>query len=355
MTSVEETQSIAGALGRELGVDEVTTGSWFTKVVQLYLRRNQTRSRPVDESVPRTELAERAIRRASLKTGATGFASGLTSTGAALLTLNTSGVGAVVGVPATAVGLLGDVLYRAVVHVDLTCELAAIYGIAFDPEEPSDLIRLYGLVFQDEEESRPLGGARGMIDRVLSIGGDDVGLKIGRKLVGQALRRNVVPVVGIVTSTVGNVKTTRKLGETVHRYLRYQRALQDEIGGLLHDQDEMTELAIEGVWFMLTADGQMRPEEAAVLGWLLRQRPPVEVSALRRRFVEDEAAWMERLASSPEGAHDLLLRALEVAASVDHSTSLPERRMLRNAARAMGVTFDAGRLEERARELNKIR
>lgn len=354
MTLVDETQNIAGALGKELGLEEVRTGSWFTKVIQVYLRRNKARGRAHDGREPRHRLAERAIRKASLKTGATGLASGLTSTGAALLTLNTSGVGALVGVPATVGGLLGDVLYRAVVHVDLTCEMGGIYGIDFDPEEPSDLLRLYSFILDDGDEEEP-GGARGLVDRVLSLASDDIGLKMGRKLLGQALKRNAVPVLGAATSAFGNARTTRRLGETVHRYVRYQRALQDELGKILDGGDELAELAVEGVWFVLTADGQMRPEEAAILAWMLRGLSPLAQGAVRRRFVEDELAWLERLAGAPEAERGRLLRILEVAAAVDRSTSLPERRMLRGAARAMGLPFDASRLDALTRELDRDR
>lgn len=355
--NVEDTDGFAGALGKELGLEEVRTGSWFTKVVQIYLRWNQAHARPIDPSKPRHELAEKAIQRACLKTGATGFASGLTSTGAAVLTFASAGTGALVGIPATAVGLLGDVLYRALVHIDLTCELGAIYGVTFDPEDPADLLRLYSFVFQDEPGERPAGGARGLVERVLMMGDDrDVGLRIGKKLVGQALRRNVVPVVGVITSTIGNVKTTRRLGETVQRYVSYQRALQDAIGDVMKSNSELADLLVEGVWFVLTADGQMRPEEAAILAWMLQQLPSAtEQGAVRRRFIEDESGWHERLAGSPAAEHERILRVLEVAAAVDHGASLPERRMLRQAARALKQDFNPGRIEGLTRELDTIR
>ncbi|MCS6900994.1 MAG: hypothetical protein RMJ98_14525 [Myxococcales bacterium] len=346
----QEVHGIAGALGKELGFEEVRSGSWFTKVVQLYLRWNRVREQPVAKDLPRHEQAKRVIRQACLKTGLTGFASGLTSTGSALLTLHTHGIGAVVGVPATVGGLLGDVLYRAVIHMDLTCTLGAIYGISFDPEDPADLLRLYSLAFEGEEEP-PAGGARGLVDRVLSLASNDIGVKIGRSLLGQALRRNAIPLLGVATSPLANVRTTRRLGETVHRYVRYQRALQDAAEQLLQGEDAPGELAVEGVWFLLTADGQMKPEEAAILGWMLGRLSPLERGAVQRRFVEDEGPWMERLRAVPEQQRANLFRLLEVAAAVDRSASLPERRMLRNVARALGMEFDPRHLEVLTREL----
>ncbi len=355
MTAVNDDlpmEGIAGALGRELGLEEVRTGSWFTKLVQLYLRRNLASERPAEAGGSREAQAEQAIRRACVKTGAAGLASGLTSTGSALLAWQTAGIGALVGVPATAGGVLGDVLYRALVHIDLTCRLGAIYGIQFDPDDPADLLRLYTLVFESSDDGGgggSLGGARGLLERAMSLGDPaDLGLKIGRKLLGQALRRNLVPAVGVVTATVGNVRATRKLGETVHRYLRYQRALQETVGEALAADPGATELALEGVWFVLTADGHLQPEEAAILAWMLRQHPAVEHGALRRRFVEDDASWLERLqgfAGAERTARERLLHVFEVAAAVDQVASLPERRTLRHAARALDVPFDQARVE----------
>lgn len=350
---MDDTQGIAGALGKELGFDEIRSGSWFTKVVQLYLRWHQARSQPILVDVPRAEQARSAIRRACIKTAVTGFASGLTSTGSALLTLNTHGIGAIVGIPATAGGLLGDVLYRAVTHVDLTCRLGAIYGIHFDPEQPSDLLRLYGLIFEPETE--PVGGSKGLVDHAMKLIGEDIGLKIGRRLLGQALKRNAVPVFGVATSPISNVQATLRLGETVLQYVRYQRAIQDAIEELLHGEDAPRELAVEGVWFILTADGQIQPEEAAILSWILSRLSPLERGAVCRRFIEDEREWLERLRGVPQAQRAPMLRLWEVAAAVDQSASLPERRMLRNVARALELDFDAQHLESLTRELEERR
>jgi hypothetical protein len=64
---------------------------------------------------------------------------------------------------------------------------------------------------------------------------------------------------------------------------------------------------------------------------------------------------MERLRDVPEKQRQGLFRLLEVAAAVDRSASLPERRMLRNVARALHLDFDAQHLESVTRELETPR
>jgi hypothetical protein len=338
-------EGLAGALGKEIGLDEVRSGSWFSKLVLLYLRRHAAEPpRAVDPALPLSVQAERLIRRASVRSTLTGLAAGTTSTGAALITLNFGGLGAVVGVPATAGALLGEVLYRAVLHLDLTCALADLHGVRFRADEPWDLMRLYALVFGGDDGPLP-GTAGALLDQVVKLSGDDMALRLGTKLLGQALRRSGVPVVGIATSAYQNHQLTRKLGATVLYYVRFQRALLGALGEGLVALGPDADLLIEGVWFVLTADGQLRPEEAATLDWLLRQRPTAERASIRQRFVEDDAGWLARLEQAPEGARDRLLETLVVAASADGTTSLPERRVLRHAARALGREFDPAAAE----------
>ena len=346
---------LAGELGKELGLEEVRSGSWFSKLVLLYLRRRAAEDpRPLDPSVPLSVQADRLIRRASVKSTMTGVAAGTTSTGAALITLNFGALGAIVGVPATAGALISEVLYRAVLHLDLTFALADLHGVRFRADEQWDLMRLYALVFGGDEGPLP-GTAGALLDQVVKLSGDDMALKLGTKLLGQALKRSGVPVVGIATSAYQNYQLTRKLGTTVLHYVRFQRALLGSLGDGLATLGPDADLLIEGVWFVLTADGQLRPEEAATLDWLLRQRTPAERQAIRQRFTEDDADWIARLAQSPEAARDRLLETLVVAASSDGSTSLPERRVLRHAARALGREFDPAAAERLAQQRDTAR
>ena len=49
---------------------------------------------------------------------------------------------------------------------------------------------------------------------------------------------------------------------------------------------------------------------------------------------------------------DSFLRALNVAAAVDKSVSLPERKILRRAARKLGREFDQTQVEQMIREFS---
>ncbi|MCC6647501.1 MAG: hypothetical protein IT374_18255 [Polyangiaceae bacterium] len=358
MTSADSSsppEGFAGALGRELGVREVRTGAWFTKLVTLYLRFHPAREASARElALPPTARAARVIQRAALKSSLTGAAAAATATGAAVLTVQTQGLGAIAGVPAAALGIFGELLYRALVHVELTVDLAQIYGFELDARDPTELMRVYALAFGLEgARDGKLAEAQNALDGVLRLSGHDMGLRIGGRLVGDSLKRNAVPFMGIVTSAISSYRRTRDLGVTVHRYVRLHQALREALVAHIARLGDEAPLLVEGAWFMLTADGRLAAAETAALAWLIEQFPADARAGLTARFVEDEAEFHARLARTPEHVRDTLLQAFEVAAAVEGPPTLPERRVLRNAARALGREVDAARLGRVARELGQ--
>ena len=354
MTAADvQPEGFAGALGRELGVREVRTGTWFAKVVSLYLRFYRGHV-PGPKDLARTpeERARRVIGRAAMRSALTGAAAAATATGATVLTVQTHGLGAIAGVPAAAAGIFGEMLYRALVHVELTVDLAHIYGLEIDPDDPTELMRVYALAFGLEgSRDGTLGEAQNTLESVLRVSGQDMGKSIGGRLVGDSLKRNAIPFMGIATSAISSYRRTRELGVTVHRYVRLHQGLRTALVDQIRHVGADAPLLVEGAWFMLTADGKLAPEETAVLAWLVEQFPAELHHELTSRFVEDEASFLARLSLVPEGARDALLSAFEVASAVDGPPTLPERRLLRNAARALGRELDAARVDRVSREL----
>jgi hypothetical protein len=306
-----------------------------------------------------TARAKRAITIACVKSAISGALSGTVSTGATVVTAQTEGALAFATVPVAVAAIGGEMLYRSVLHLDLTCDLAAIFGLHYDPTHEEDLFRLYALAFgtADHDEGAEEEGDPGkeLVREVTHVETEDVGEKIGHLVLGESIMRNVVPVVGIVTSAITNVVVTRKVGHTIRRYFRYQRAFKDTFDNataLL--QGEPLDLLIEGMWFIFTADGKLVPEEAACLAKFLHKLPPDARHAVTHRFVEDEHDWTERLARGvPEPLRDVFLHALDVAAAVDKEVGVPERKILRRAARKLGREFDPKRVEAMMREFEE--
>jgi hypothetical protein len=331
-------------------------GGWFVKLVSHYMKRNLARAaaRPAVESRQTAAArARKAIRWAAVKSAISGATAGSISTGATIFTAETEGFGGLVAGPVAALAIGGEMVYRAVLHVDLACELATIFGVALDPDDDHDLWRLYGLAFGTHKhganEDDP---GKELVEKVTHAEGEQVGEKIGQKVLGESVMRNIVPVAGIFASAITNYLMTRRLGDTVRRYMRYQHALDAEESRAVEACQTQLDLLIEGIWFIFSADGRLTPEEAAFLAHMLRKLDPLRRHATIARFVEDELDWTVRIKTEvPEGMRDAFLHLLEVAAAVDKEVGLPERKILRRAARSLGREFSEERVRRMIQEL----
>jgi hypothetical protein len=320
---------------------------WFNRLVGWHLARRAgkvARPRSVDTESVR---AKNLIRLACLKAAASGAAAGSVATLASVLTAQTEGLAAVLTVPLAATAIAVEMGFRTIVHVDLACDLADTFDVPFDFADPDELFRLYALVFHTEKHDDGSDDrGREMVHDVMTLESEEVGTKLGNRVLGESVARNLLPVIGIATSAVTNFLVTRKLGDTVRRYMRYRRAFHDALEHASEVCKDHLDLLIEGVWFVFSADGKLSPEEAGALAHLLGKLPAYRRAAVEARFVEDELEWAERIEALPESARDEFLHALEVAAAVDKHVGLPERKVLRRAAHHLGRPFDDHRLQK---------
>ena len=332
--------------------------NWFTWLVRAYARRYRE-GHPLPYVLPRgmteNDAARAIVRRTCWISAGTGFVTGATSTSAAVLTAQSDGLAAFATIP-VALGTIGaELVGRTVLHLHMTLELGDVFSRPWNPDTPADLFHLYALSFGAERyEEKPSDPGRDLLSRVLEGSADDLGQRIGATLFGESLARNLVPFVAIASSSTTNWIRTRRLGDSVRRYLRYQRALTESLACFEREHPEVFDLVIEGIWFLFIADGHLNVEETATLANLLANLDPKRRSALTARFVDDELDWTERLARVPENLRDPFLHTLEVAAAVDTHVSLPERKLLRRAAVELGRKPNPVRVEALLYELDKV-
>lgn len=333
-------------------------GQWFPRLVAWYLRRRYA-SPPATTALdqrPVPDRAQAAIRRACVLSAMSGATAGTVSTAAAIFTAETEGLATWVTVPTAAVTIGGEMVFRAWVHLSLTCDLADIFGVPIRADDAGDLWRLYALAFKTEQHATDDEDDPGqaLVERVVHVEGEEVGEKIGRQLLGESVVRNIIPLAGIATSSVSNWRLTRHVGDTVRRYMRYHRAIEDALTAAEGACRACYDLLVEGCWHLFIADGRLNPEETALLANLLRKMPPVERAAVQRRFTDEEHDWSERIRDVPEAMRDPFLRALTVAAAVDKAVSLPERKILRRAARKLDRPYDQAAVDAMIREFGAV-
>ena len=330
--------------------------SWFGRLASAYLAKRLARAHvtPSADAATESERAKAAIRAACVKCALTGAASGTLTTAAELLTAETGGLAAIATVPVAALAVGGEMVFRAVVHLGLTCDLAEIFGVPFDATDRTAFWRLCALAFGIRSVGDGSADLGQQLVKSMLHPDEDVGSNIGSMLLSESVLRNIVPVVAPVTSSVASWRMTRRLGDTVSSYMRYHRAFRDEMLEVGYRCAAHFGLLAEGLWFLFSADGRLSAEETGVLAYLVRLLPADERAAVMARFVEDEHDWQQRLAELPENERDDFYHALEIAATVDEVVTLPERRILRGAARALGQKYDDARIEQMVTDFGAV-
>jgi hypothetical protein len=352
LAEADDASSLKATLEEAAQASPAQRGPWVYRLAMAYLLHREAHPPRSERVGTPIALAQVAVRRAAMKTSLSGAASGLLTTGATLVSAELGVLGAVVGVPAAVLGVGGEMLYRLMLHLELTCEIAEIYGVKFDPKEPSDFWAALGLAFgtHKPEEGDP---GKELVDKVMEAEVHDVGEEIGSHLLGESAVRNLVPFLGVATSSITNWRVTHRLGKTLESYVRYRRAIHDALAQDDRMVEEHLPLIVEGMWFLFSADGKLSHEEAGLLARHLGKLDEATKKAVQARFTTDETEWLTRLEQSPAELKGKLLHLLLVAAAVDRRVPLPEQKILTKAAKALGADLDAERVHKLIREFDQ--
>ncbi|WP_426752674.1 hypothetical protein [Myxococcus sp. Y35] len=329
-------RDFAEKLGRELRLEDIRSGAWHARLVTAYVRHHEARQAATAAGARalRPSETDAIIRRACRDAALVGASAAGISTSATVFTMDTGLLGALVAVPVAGAAMGLDTMLRSLIQARMTCDVAAAFGVRIDPDDPWDFLHLHALTF---------GAARGgdahgaeLVNRMLTADTEEAERRLGNRLMGEGVLRNILPFVGVATSSVTSWRYTRRFGNAAVEYARYRRALDDAFSAVRSQDARCLELLIEGAWFLFNADGALRAEESVMLVHLLRSIPSVARTRVLERLVEDDNAWVERLHEVAEPARDAFMHALEVMAAVDMSTSSAEWQLLRQAASALG-------------------
>lgn len=347
-STVEETGHVIGVRSSP------RVRGWLEYVVSRRMERSLAKARAKREAGAYADIApeERArsvVRWACAKAAFTGALSGSATTGAVIATAETEGVAGIVVLPLATAVVGGEMVVRTIVHVDLACELAEIFGLRFERHE--DVVRLLSLAAgaaSDESERDDRGRGRltsATVDR------DVYFENAAFTLLGESVLRNLLPFVGIVSSTATNIIVTRRLGRMLRRSFRYECAIVEALNRAGGPCASCMDLLIEGLWFVFIADGRLSLEETACLAQRLDDLSEERRRQMLERFIADETDWLGRLQSVPDEGRDAFLRVLEVAAALDMSLALPEEKLIRRVAETFHRTFEPQRVERIVEQL----
>jgi hypothetical protein len=344
-SSLRRLADLASRLGRELELRDFRTGHWFNRLVSLYLRHYDAHGlrQAAAAGGSGSDATEAIIHRACLEAALSGTGSAAVTTGASVYAAQSGGPGWLVALPVSGLAIGGEMLLRTLLHLRMACDLASAFGLSFQPDDPSDLCNLHCIAFGAGPWAAPEAPDKSFLLQLVGSEAEELGQSMGARLLGESLARNALPFVSLLTSSLSSWRRTRQLGETVLRYVRRRRALEDALDSLRREA-EAVELLLEGAWLLFIADGWLDSEEASVLTWLLRDAAPRDSQQrLLEHFTPQDSGWLERLRSVPPKTRAPLLRALRLVSASSEEPSPREQRVLTRAARALGSRHEPRR------------
>jgi hypothetical protein len=342
-----------------LRLEHVRSGAWFRRLLEQHARRHAKRAAAPghwEAKYPGLDLEERADAHVAKTARHAAAAGAIASAGAStgeLLSLVTEGLGAPVGVPIAVASMVLEGAYTTLQKLDLASDLASIYGVPFG-DDVDEMSTLFALALGTEPPKKKLDATaekpHGLLGRLMDLEDGAVATHIGKKLLEDAVMRNIVPVVGVGISARWNYVATTTFAAGARHYVRYLRALASACKKLRLADVKNPEVFVRGAWLLASCDGDPTREEMLAISQVLEQFPEAE-RQLPAYDIDDEEGWFERVASVPDEIDERLLDLLTLVAAFDRELSTAEKRFLLRLGKVLDRRVDLDRVALLCRHL----
>lgn len=353
-----------------LSLDDVTKGDWFASLLTFSLGRYKSQ---VDAEffaskypgLPADALAQRRIDLAARYAAVEGALSAGAYTAAVAATIGSGGGASPLTLPAGGASFVVDMVYTTQLQLQLAYDLAVIYRVPLDPNDPEDLWKLiriaFGIRAGEAAGAAALKGVPAVIRPAVKKFYSKGVLAAGRSLpvVGKyLLQRNVIkfaiPAVGVPLSTGINYWTTRTSGEQARQTFRQEASIV-EIAERMCDQAGDYEELVPVIHLVARSDGKLSGPETLLLHQVahILKDSPLHSSTLaetKAAINVDHARLWEAIESSAPPRPRLYEAAVAVAA-LDGRVSDEEFAVLRRLASSCGAEFDKSAVKAVAKSM----
>jgi hypothetical protein len=371
--SQSEREHVRDELGRlqkfasGLRLDEVRDGTWFSKLLRHSLDRYVDK---VDAGyfqrkypgLPADAVVQARIDLAARYAGVEGGLSAGAYTGVLAATLGSAGGASPVAVPVAASSFVVDLLFVSQLQLKLAYDIAVLYRVPLDLDDPEDLWKLIRIAFviKGGEAGRSVVGkgvpalVRPVLKRFYSRGT----LAAARSLpvVGKyLLQRNVIkfsiPAVGVPLSMLVNRWSTRSAGAYAVTVFRREAAIVEAARWMTARSEHRAEL-LWVLWMVIKADGLVHEHERLLLRHVtgILRDPESELVALTEleSTVNLQRSKVWALLEAAEGDLRPLYEAGVEAAAVDGKINVNELTVLRRLAGHCQAEFDESAIRGKA-------
>lgn len=352
---------------RGLRLDEVREGTWFSKLVRHSLDQyvHEVDAAYLERKYPGLPADAMVQARIDVAARHAGIAGGLSAgayTGLVAATIGSGGGASPLTLPGAGASFVLDLLYVSQLQLKLAYDVAVLYRVPLDLDDPEDLWKLIRIAFviKGGEAGRGLLGkgvpalVRPVLKKVYS-GGTLAAAKslpvVGKYLLQRNVIKFTIPAVGVPLSIGINYWSTRSAGAYAVRVFRREAAIVETARRMTARSVHPAEL-LWVLWLTIKADGLVHENERLLLKHVtgLLRDPESELVALSEleRTVNLQRNRVWALLEAAQGDLTPLYAAATEAAAVDGKVNVNELNMLRKLAGHCRVEFDETAIRAKA-------
>ncbi|WP_424464899.1 hypothetical protein [Pseudoclavibacter helvolus] len=328
-----------------LGFADIKSGDWFPKLLTISL---SAYARKVDavyfrdryQGVPPDAIVAQRIKMAARYAALEGGLSATAYTGVVAATIGSLGGASPATVPAALVTVMVDIAYISQLQLRLAYDIAVLYRVPLDLEDPDDLWKLIRVAFTIKSGELVREGAikavpaliRPLIKRFYA--GPVLAAAKGLPVVGKfLLQRNLIkigiPLVGIPLAVVLNRWTTTLTGRHAQTVFRNEASVLETAERLL-DRSRHARVLLWAAWLVVQADTKISDDEVLLMRHLTRiawERHAIADERLASIVnVDPDELWS--LVAQADGDLTDIVDASVIVAEVDGDVNRLERAVL---------------------------
>lgn len=330
---------------RDLSFDEIKSGGWFARLLTLSLA---SYTKKVDwkyfqdkyRGVPPDAIVDQRIKMAARYAAIEGGLSASAYTGIVVATIGSLGGASPATVPAAVSTMMLDLAYISQLQLRLAYDIAVLYRVPLDVNDPDDLWKLIRVAFTIKGGELAREGAikavpalmRPLIKKFFS-GSVLTAVKslpvVGKFLLQRNLIKIGIPLVGIPLAVILNRWTTALAGKHARSVFRNEARVL-EVAERLLDRSRHPHLLLWVAWLVVQSDEKVSDDEALLMRHLMRlarERHEIIDEQLGRVIdIEPDEVW-SRVASEGGDLGDLVDASIAIA-EVDGEINARERALL---------------------------
>lgn len=353
---------------KELSLDDLKQGDWFAKLLTFSLGKyveevDADYFRRKYPDLPADAVVQERIRMASRYASIEGGLSAAAYTGAVAATIGSGGGASPLTLPAGGASFAVDLVYTSQLQLRLAHDIAVLYRVPVDLDDPDDLWKLIKIAFAIK--SGEVGGVavlkgvpavvRPVVRRVFSKG--TLAAAKSLPVVGKyLLQRNVIkfaiPVVGVPLSAGVNYWTTKVAGVHAQETFRLDARLLESASRLLDSTTHHAELPWV-MWTVATSDGVATNSQHMLLHHVtrsLREQGTVDAALDElRSVIETDRDRVWQMLRDAEGDLHPIYRAAVTTVAVRGKARAKDLQLLETVAALTGAAHDPQNVRAAAR------